>query len=527
MTTVATSNTNSEFLLPHASTWPLREKWAGTRAGSRGHTVNVTTAVTSTVPNAISSASHSEKERGTDAATAAVSASIRVPDRANEPFRRFPSAGSTSHTVTSKAMHTRIDNLEARSIEVSEYEAFYRTTCTAFGEEPKPTAMEAEKPSVEFDRTLAVFDRGLPVATTAMLTMDVVVPGGHRLPLGGLSWVGTMPGYTRRGLLTGLVQAQLQDMLQREEPVGGLWASESTIYGRFGFGVATWSIGLTLPRAHARLRLNTDSNTDSNPHSNADRSVGLLTTESALDILPPLYDRFARGDVGSLGRNEGWWRVHLADIEEHRDGGGPLYHAVHRDAKGNLDGYVSYRITVKWEKGYPGNSLEVVQLVAGSLETTCALWRHCFDLSLIETIMASSRPVDEPLRWMIHDARRLQITRLSDALWLRILDTVRCLEARSYATSGRLVLEVADSFGGFARGRDLLEADSGRAQVSRTRRSPDLRLDVATLSSAYLGGVSFSALAAAGRLEEVTSGAATRADALFAVPRAPYCSTDF
>ncbi len=128
---------------------------------------------------------------------------------------------------------------------------------------------------------------------------------------------------------------------------------------------------------------------------------------------------------------------------------------------------------------------------------------------------------------MIHDARRLQITRLSDALWLRILDTVRCLEARSYATSGRLVLEVADSFGGFARGRYLLEADSGRAQVSRTRRSPDLRLDVATLSSAYLGGVSFSTLAAAGRLEEVTLGAATRADALFAVPRAPYCSTDF
>ena len=153
-------------------------------------------------------------------------------------------------------MHTRIDNLEARSIEVSEYEAFYRTTCTAFGEEPKPTAMEAEKPSVEFDRTLAVFDRGLPVATTAMLTMDVVVPGGHRLPLGGLSWVGTMPGYTRRGLLTGLVQAQLQDMLQREEPVGGLWASESTIYGRFGFGVATWSIGLT-PVSYTHLTLPT------------------------------------------------------------------------------------------------------------------------------------------------------------------------------------------------------------------------------------------------------------------------------
>lgn len=132
--------------------------------------------------------------------------------------------------------------------------------------------------------------------------MDVAVPRGCRLPLGGISWVGTMPGYTRQGMLTGLVAAQLRDMWEREEPVGGLWASESTIYERFGFGAATWSIGFTLPRVHAELR--------PHPRSATAPSVGFLATESVLSTLPPIYDRFARGDAGSLARNEGWWHVH-------------------------------------------------------------------------------------------------------------------------------------------------------------------------------------------------------------------------
>ncbi len=416
-------------------------------------------------------------------------------------------------------MHAIIDSLEARSIEPSEYEAFFRTACTSFGEEPKADTMEAERPSVEFDRTLVAFDGDLPVATTATFTMDVSVPGGRRLPMGGLSWVGTLPGYTRRGLLTGLAGAQLRDMRERGEPMGGLWASESTIYGRYGFGAATWGIGFSLPGAHARLR--------PYHHPAGVRPVSLLPAESALDTLAPLYDRYARGDTGSVARTEGWWRMYLADVEEHREGAGPLYHAVHRGADGNLDGYVSYRITAKWERGLPNNCLDVVQMTAGSTDTARALWQYCFDIDLVETVTASTRPVDEPLRWMLRDARRLEVSQLTDALWLRILDVARCLEARSYSAPGRLVLEVEDSFGGFARGRYLLEAHDRAATVSRTRRSADLRVDVAALGSAYLGGVSFSTLATAGRLVEVKPGAAARADALFAVPRPPFCSTDF
>lgn len=419
-------------------------------------------------------------------------------------------------------MRTTIHALGARSIEPSEFPAFFRTTCTAFGEEARDATMRAEQPAVEFDRTLAAFDHDQIVATSATMTMDVTVPGGGRLPLGGLTWVGTLPGYTRRGLLTGLIDAQLRDMRERGEPLGGLWASEGGIYGRFGFGAATWGTALRLERSWARLKPE-----GAEVSAPARGLTSLLPGEQCASVLPALYDAHARTDIGSLRRPDGWWTAYLADVEEHREGGGPRYVAVHRDAEDRAQGYVCYRIAQKWDQGIPRNTLRVEELVAGSAHSARALWTFCFDVDLVDAITTSLRPVDEPLRWMLRDPRRLETIRMSDGLWLRLLDVPQALTSRSYAAPGTLVLQVEDAFGGFARGRYLLETGEGGASCSRTRRSPHVRLDAATLASLYLGGASFSALHAGGRIEEVQEGAATRADALFTVPRAPYCATEF
>ena len=47
------------------------------------------------------------------------------------------------------------------------------------------------------------------------------------------------------------------------------------------------------------------------------------------------------------------------------------------------------------------------------------------------------------------------------------------------------------------------------------------------LGSVYLGGFTFEQLVRAGRVEELTEGAAARADAMFASPRAPWCPEIF
>ena len=116
--------------------------------------------------------------------------------------------------------------------------------------------------------------------------------------------------------------------------------------------------------------------------------------------------------------------------------------------------------------------------------------------------------------------------RVSDGLWLRILDVERALEARSYAAEGTLVLELSDEFVPDNAGTWTLEAGPSGASVSRGGDA-ELRLDIRDLASAYLGGFTFGRLAAAGLVEELTPGAIDRADSLFRTPRAPWCPQVF
>lgn len=104
--------------------------------------------------------------------------------------------------------------------------------------------------------------------------------------------------------------------------------------------------------------------------------------------------------------------------------------------------------------------------------------------------------------------------------------------ARGYAAEGSLVLDVDDP-DGIAGGRYLLTAHSdGSGECAPlVGDAPDgsahLALDVRALGSLYLGGVSASTLAAAGRITEQSPGAAVAADALLRSPIAPRLSIWF
>ena len=51
-----------------------------------------------------------------------------------------------------------------------------------------------------------------------------------------------------------MMRAQLADMRERGEPVAALWASEETIYGRFGYGLASQDVMIRASRGHAAFR---------------------------------------------------------------------------------------------------------------------------------------------------------------------------------------------------------------------------------------------------------------------------------
>ena len=105
----------------------------------------------------------------------------------------------------------------------------------------------------EFDRSLAAFDGTAPVGATMCFSFQLSVPGGDVLPAAGVTFVAVLPTYRRRGVLSSLMRRQLADVRDRGEPLAVLWASESVIYSRYGYGRASWGFNFTLKRGESTL----------------------------------------------------------------------------------------------------------------------------------------------------------------------------------------------------------------------------------------------------------------------------------
>ena len=76
------------------------------------------------------------------------------------------------------------------------------------------------------------------------------IPGGL-IRAAGVTLVGVLPTHRRRGILRRLMQAQIDDIHERGEPMAYLWASEDALYGRFGYGIASFSGNVEIPRDRA------------------------------------------------------------------------------------------------------------------------------------------------------------------------------------------------------------------------------------------------------------------------------------
>ena len=135
---------------------------------------------------------------------------------------------------------------------------------------------------------------------------------------------------------------------------------------------------------------------------------------------------------------------------------------------------------------------------------------------------AWDRPVDDPMRWRLADARRMQVKRVGDHLWVRVLDVERAISARELGADGRVVIEVIDDIRPSTGGTFTVEPGSCR----RTDATPELTMHVRDLGALYLGGVGATTLARAGRVQGERD-ALRRADRLFASSQTPWCATHF
>ena len=392
-------------------------------------------------------------------------------------------------------------DLEMRPIKDEEYEAWYRAFVVGFGGHPSEADLSQMRKALEIERSLAVFDDGEIVGTAHAFSFEMTVPGGI-LPAAGVSHVAVLATHRRRGILTALIERQMQDFHQRGEPLAALFASESIIYGRFGYGIGSLREDWSIDRQHTAF---------ARRYEQHGRMVFVKPDETR-ERFPEVYRRATVGRPGAIQRPGFVWDQILLDREDQRGGASGYFHAVY-ERDGRVDGYVTYRIKDR--------TLLVTELMAVSDEAHAALWRFCFDVDLMSSTEARKRPVEDPLWWMLADPRRLQRTQ-HDGAWLRLVDVPAALAGRSYAQSGRLVIGVRDPFCSWNEGCFALEGGPEGSECEPSSDSPELELSAADLAAAYLGTVRFSTLAHAGRVQERVPGALLRADAMFAAQLQPW-----
>ena len=412
-----------------------------------------------------------------------------------------------------------------RRVRPGEEERYVRSVMIPFldpytGEGHQAALMERMLRRIEFARCWVVEDGGRFVGNCAVRTMDVTVPGSAggpcpTVPMGGVTSVGVHPTHRRQGLLARMMGAMLDDCRERGEPLAGLIASESAIYGRFGFGPATDLATYSIDRHRARMQV-----------PPAPARLDLLDRDEAAKVLPDLFERQRRTRPGEVIRTDGFWEEYFVDSPRHeRHAGSALFFAV------GEDGYAAYRATQGDGDGL--ETLVVEELRGTTPEAEAALWQFVLGVDLVGTVKVRRRPLVEPVRWRLADPRQLRLVESEDFLHLRILDLPAAVAARSWSSADRLVLDVGPPpapVGGPdpVPGRWVIEAGPDGAECRPAGdRAPDLALDVTALGALYLGGHPASLLAAAGRITELTPGAALRADRLFATWPAPLNGTGF
>ncbi|HLA19493.1 MAG TPA: GNAT family N-acetyltransferase, partial [Dehalococcoidia bacterium] len=360
--------------------------------------------------------------------------------------------------------------INIRPIAPDEFLPFARADSAAFGFEVVPERMEDTKQIFEFDRTLAAFDGEEIVGTTAIFSFTTTTPGGA-LPTAGVTWVSVKPTHRRQGILTQIMRRQLSDVRQRGEPIASLWASESLIYGRFGYGLAAEAVALEIEREHTRLGRGAE----------ACGRCRLIDLEEALRSWPRVYDRVLPGQPGMYSRSETWWRHKaLSEFDFSRQAGTRFF--VQYEEDGEPLGYARYRVKGDSRDGVPNGTLMVQELMAATDGAYAALWRYLFGIDLVGTVQAHLRRVDEPLVWMLADPRRL-VRRQHDSLWVRIVDVPAALEGRRYSAEGKVVFDVRDSFCPWVEGRYELEGGAEGARCRPSDAEPEIALSAADLGA--------------------------------------------
>jgi predicted acetyltransferase len=363
---------------------------------------------------------------------------------------------------------------------------------------------------LEPGRTVGAFIAGQLVGTADATTSGLTLPGGTIVSHAAVTRIGVLPSFTRKGVATELMRHQLHDFAARGEVVATLRASEATIYGRYGYGVASSSQTVEVQMARATLR----------PDVGAGGPVRLLDAPQAWDVLPRIYAGNRPSRPGTVDRPAVWWQGLRLRTESFS---GASYVAVHGEP-GSESGFARYR-PIDTDTWFVSDQRTIVveDFFAPTTDAYLGLMRFLLGLDLVDRVTFWMLPVDDPLPWLLLDRRAVKVTAVHDETWLRVVHAQEALAKRRYKGDGAVTIAVNDP---------LLQNNSASFTIAvdgaeKTDHRPQLHVGIQGLGAVLLGGATWRSLAAAGLARADDPATLAVADQLFAVPEAPYAGFFF
>lgn len=389
---------------------------------------------------------------------------------------------------------------------------FRRVTGYVFGDnETDPASQETALVAPEW--TTCAFVEGQLVSSLAGFPFRMRFNGAPA-EVAGLTAVGTLPQYRRRGLLRQTITQSFREQRERGQSMAILWASFGGIYHRFGYGPASNVVRYEFDPRWAGLHAGLESH----------GTVSMTTDrETALPTMKAIYRKHSSPRNLMLHRAEASWSfgVCRALDKKHR-----THIATYRNADGEPTGHLVYQIENQ-DRPPPQQRLDVCDFIALDADAHIGLWQHLLAHDLVYQVRMGPISEDDPSPLLVQEASKLG-RRVGEGVFLRVVDAERALGLRPYGERGRLAIEVRrDPFCDWNEGIFEIEADGDERRVKRSSGVPDLTLPPRSLASLLAGHSSASQLARAGLLDSKDDGVLVRADRMFATAFRPHCPDGF
>jgi predicted acetyltransferase len=392
-------------------------------------------------------------------------------------------------------------SIEIRTPTYEEWPALARADNRAFGGFLTPQEIEDRRVVHELDRFRMAIEDGNVVGVAGSYGMNVTVPGGATLPMGGVTWVSTATTHRRQGLMRRVVGAVHDDIDARGEAVATLYASQGGIYEHLDYGISTQVRVTSIDTRAARVR---------DEYRVPSGSVRFLEGDDVVPAVSAIWDRSRRLRAGGTDRTPTVQRFLFEQRDKQAGGQGVMVYL------GHAAGYAAFRIEERWNDGHPAHILHLVEMPTFTPEAHAALWQTLLSIDLVGEIRSRNIPIDDPLPFLLENQRALRTSDLNDGVWVNVRDIPTSFGARTYRTVDRFVVEVDGK-------RWAVEGGPDGGSCASVRTKPDLVTSHAWFSALLYGGVYPSALVAGRRMTARNADALARADLFFTTTLAPHC----